>query len=116
MIGAPPIRPCSLVRIHGVEQALLGGDRRQAGRHAGAEVADRAGEKLHRRAADDHLARAERQRLDVVDRNAQLAGIAGIVVGRVRLALLGIDDDEVDEDARDLHLLGGQRAARAPSA
>ena len=105
--GAPPMMPCSLVRMAASSSALLGRDRRQAGRHAGAEVADRAREQLHRRAAHDDLARPERQRLDVVDRDAQLARIARVVVGRVGLALLAVDDDEVDEDAGDLHVLGG---------
>src|SRR5437867_7968784 len=95
----------------GVEQSFLGRDGRQAGGHTGAEIAHRAGKELHRRATDDYLARAERQRLDVAIRNAQLSGIAWIVVRRVGLPLFSIDDHEVDEDARDLDLLAGQRAA-----
>ncbi len=43
--------------------------------------------------------------------NAQLARIARVVVRRVGLPLLGVDDDEVDEDAGNPDLLAGQRAA-----
>src|SRR6185437_5482099 len=77
-----------LVRqMHGVEQAFFSGDRRDAGRYAGAEIADRAGKKLHRASAHDHLPRPERQRLDVFHRYAQLARITRVVVRRVRLPL-----------------------------
>src|SRR5215831_4335636 len=71
--------------IHGLEQAFLGRNRGQSCRYAGAQIADCARKQLHRRSAHDYLARPERQRLNVLDRYAQLARVAGIVVSRVRL-------------------------------
>ena len=59
------------------------------------------GKQLERGAAGDHLAGIERQRRDVRQRHAQLAGVGRAVVGLVGLALPGLDHDEVDEDARE---------------
>ncbi len=98
-------------QVHFLEQAFLRRHRRQPGRDAGTQIADGAGKQLHRGAAHDHFARSEGQRLDVLDRDAQLARIARVVIGRIGLPLLRIDDHEIDQDAGDLHLLARQRAA-----
>ena len=96
-----------------VEDVLFGGDRRDAGRNAGAEIADRVRHELHGRAARHDLALAEGQRLHRRQRHAQFARVARAVVGRVGLPLLRIDHDIVDQDAGNLHDARRQRAARA---
>ncbi|CAA9359589.1 MAG: hypothetical protein AVDCRST_MAG90-2919 [uncultured Microvirga sp.] len=59
----------------------------------------------------DRGAGVERQHRDVGQRHLQFARVGGAVGGVVGLALLGLDHDEVDQDAGDLHLLGRQGAA-----
>ena len=67
-----------------VEELLLGGDGRDALRHADAEVDDAAERQLEGAAARDHLALVEGQRRDAVDRRAHLAGEGGVVGGARR--------------------------------
>ena len=109
--GRTADQPLLVGEDHRVEQVFFRGDGRESRRNACAEIAHGMRIQLHRRAPHDHLARAERQRTNLRKRHAQFAGVARIVIGRVSLTLLRLDDDEVHENAGDLHLLGRQRAA-----
>ena len=67
---------------------------------------------LEQRAAGDDLAHVERQRRLRADRPAQRARVVGRVLGDVRLPLVGVDVDVVDERAGHLDVALRQAAAR----
>jgi len=46
----------------------------------------------------------------MAERHLDLAGIGRIMHGEERLGLSGIDHDQIDQHARDFHLLRRQRA------
>ena len=89
----------------------FGCDRGNTGRDARAQIADRAGYDLHRRAARHDLAFGKSQCLHMLQGHTQLAGVAGVVVSRIGLSLLRIDHHIVDENAGNFDILRWQGVA-----
>ena len=89
-----------------VAYVFFSGDRRDALRHADAEIDDAVRPQLERGAARDDLAHAHRERLDVTDRHPQFAGVGGVVGGRegLRVVCARRDHDAVHQHAGNLHL------------
>ena len=94
-----------------IGDALLPGDAADELADPEAEVADRAARELEQRAAGDDLADVERQGRFRADRPAGRARVVGRVLGDVRLPLIGVDIDVVDQRGRDLHVADAQAAA-----
>src|SRR5262249_46902349 len=94
-----------------VENVLLRGDGRDAGGDACAEVAHRSWAQLHGSTPGNDLSFAEGQARHRLQGNAQLPRVAWAVGCRVRLLLISIDDDIVDEDSGNLDVSCGQSLA-----
>ena len=98
--------PGSAVSVRYFEHALLGRDRRDAFRHADAEIDDAARRQLEGAAPRDDLALVERHRLDAIERHPLPAG-KGVVIGRavgLEVVLRPREHDAIDQHAGDLDL------------
>ena len=94
-------------------ELLFVGDGGDALRRADAEIDDAIGRQLEGGAARDDLARVERHFRHALDRHANLARqrwiIDDAVIHAVHLGLVG-DDDAIDQNAGNLHVLRADRA------
>ena len=77
-----------------------------------AEVADRAARELEERPPGDDLADVERQRRLGADGPSMRAGVVRRVLRDVRLPLVGVDEDVVDQRRRHLHVAHPEAAPR----
>jgi hypothetical protein len=116
VIGAPPMIPCSLVRIAASSTPSSAAIVDSPVDTPAPRLQIAPGTAPSPRGARSPCAVRAAAAVIASFGDAQLARVARVVVGRVGLALLGVDDDEVDEDARDLHVLAVQRVAPRPCA
>ena len=92
-----------------VEDVFLGRDHRQAGGNPGPDIADGRREELEGGPPSNDLPRPEGKGRHFGEWNAELSRERRAVRREVRLDLGRVDNDEIDENPRNLHLLWRKR-------